>query len=666
MDHDRPPFELDPFALPAETKGRFRMLIAAAAVFAWSLAAWLIHVPNLYTRTSPTEDKVHEIVERFRQSGDPATVNIEDLRTIYRSKSAQEVRRRVVYQAARILVSCAMFAFFILGTWLVYARHPALERRRHDMRPLTEPAAVDEVRRLAEQAGLSSELRLEYKPGMLDGVAFGRRGREVLALAGNRRLLASPWTDEQRAVALHEIGHVVNDDVRTREVARAGWIVLPALAAITGAVLTLVSLADGELRFPAFQAVPLLRDAGTGAAAGLLRTGVKTAAMFFAIWWTWAGLIRARETYADWRVVSWGFEAPLMRLLRLPEAHQPRWRRLRLWRRYRERPWWRKACAFWDRYGWRRHPSNAARRQMLGDPTALFKTGPDLAFLTGLLLTLVAGQLTPLATDLTFLAALLAAPLFFLVGPLALLVHVGIAMAVMLGVTYLVAGALGVQVQRQAIADLATRPHHEWGYFRLGRTALFFAVGLEAGLFVSPFGPFTMSRAPLWVVAWLFGLAFLIWIWLLYLRAASRLFLGAQTRASAAKWTQRTLTGISTFLLAVLLWPALALRLTIEVAHQEALLAAMTPTYSDPQEHFVAVFVMSSLVLFSISFGFYILVAGSSVLGAGVWHGLRGVRCSRCAAQTTFRLVVGRKCSRCGESLATWPFLDPALRRAVP
>ena len=42
-------FSLDPFALPDETQGRYRMFIAAAVIFAWSLGSWVVAVPNLYT-----------------------------------------------------------------------------------------------------------------------------------------------------------------------------------------------------------------------------------------------------------------------------------------------------------------------------------------------------------------------------------------------------------------------------------------------------------------------------------------------------------------------------------------------------------------------------------------------------------------------------------------
>ncbi len=658
MNDQRPPFELDPFVLPAETKGRFRMLVAAALVFAWSLSAWFVHVPNLYTQVSRVEPEVQEALDKLRNG---APITREDVEVVGESASAKRFMRVILSQAARIVLSFVFLAAFGLGTWALYSLHPVLLRRRHKTHPLTAPNAVEEIRRLAALAGLSSDLRLERKTGgLIDGVAFGRRGREVLAVAGSPQILERPWNDFTRAVALHEMGHVVNDDVRGRELTRAMWVVLPSLVVLAVVVLGVVSLAHGEVRFPVFQPTAPASE-GTDDSASLVTAGLKTAVTFLVIWWIWAGLIRAREHYADYRVATWGFKAPLLLLLGLREAHQRWWQRLRLWKlwsgRYQDSPWWRQGRSLWESYGWRRHPSKAARIRALREPAALFRVSPDLAFLTGLLLAFLGAQLTPLSTDLTFLATLFATPLYFLVGPLALLVFVGIALGVMLAVTWLVTGALGVQVQREAVADLATRPHHEWDYLGLGKTALFLAVGLEVGLFVSPFGFFTTARSPLWVAGWLVALAGLVGIWLLYLRAATRLLLGSQTGPSLPKWSRRWLTGSATVLLTALLWPALAFRLTIEVGGKDSLLSVLTPVNSNPSEIFAYIFAMTSLVLFFCGLVLYILLLSLCVLGAAIRLYRQRAFCTKCGEATAAKLVVGRRCAGCGAALAEWLFL---------
>lgn len=658
MNDQQPPFALDPFVFPAETKGRFRMLVAAALAFAWSLSAWIVDVPNLYTQVSRVEPEVQKALDKLRRG---TSITREDIVLVSESAVAKRVVRVTLFQAARIALSFVVLAVFGLGTWALYSLHPALQRRRHKTHPLTAPDAGTEIRRLADLAGLSSDLGLERKTaGLVDGVAFGRRGREVIALAGNRQILERPWNDFTRAVALHEMGHVVNDDIRSREISRAVWVVLPALAAIAVAGVAFASLVYGEVRFPIFQPTALAVDVAVEDDTFFLNTIVKTAATFFVVWWIWAGLIRAREHYADHRVSSWGFKRPLLLLLQLPEFSQSWWHRLRLGKRVyeycRHRPWWGSWTSLWQRHGWRRHPSKAARVNALREPTVLFRTGPDLAFLTGLLLALLGAQLTPLSTDLTLLAALLGTPLFLLFGPLALLVFLAIALGVTLAVTWLITGALGVQVQRQAVADLVTRPHHEWGYLRLSTTALLFALGLETGLLISPFGPFSTTRSPWWVLAWLLGFTLLIWMWLLFLRATTRLLLGGQTGASLPKWTERWLTGSSMFLLTVLLWPALAFRLTIEVGGDSARLWTLTPVYSTPTEAFAYIFAGTSLILLFCGFVFYVVVGSLSILGAALRLFNQRARCPQCLTETPSKLIVGRRCADCGAALTPWLF----------
>lgn len=654
---ERPPFALDPFVFPPETKGRFRMLIAAALAFSWSLSAWFVQVPNPYTYASRIEPEVQEAMDKLRAG---APITREDAETVMASASAKAFANMLFAQALRIVLALFVLAACGVGTWVLYDWHPELLRRRHKTGPLTSAVAADEIRQLAAVAGLDSDLHLEHKPGGLaDGIAFGRRGREVLVLAGNPRILARSWNDFTRAVALHEIGHIVNDDIRSRELSRAMWIIVPTMTAVAAAVILHGSLASGDVRFPVIQPLGAAETRTTGSDLGALaQTVFKTAASFFVLWWIWAGLIRAREHYADYRVSSWGFRQPLLLLLRLPEAHRSWWPRLLFSRfvpsRLRQ---WRGLTAWselWEKYSWRRHPSKATRVKALQEPIGFFRAGADLAFLTGLLLALIGAQLTSLSTDLITLTSFLAMPLFFFIGPFILLIYLGLLLAVTLTITGLVTGALGVQIQRQTVADLATRPHHEWGYLRLGWTAFFFALGLEGGLLISPLSPFDSVRSPGWSLAWLLGFTLFIWMWLLYLRAATRLVLGPHTGAEVPRSSLRWITGSSVFLLTALFWPALAFRMTIEIAGRDSLLAALTPAYAEPTEHFAYIFLMTSLVLFALGVVLYTTIMAACVLGAALRLVKLSRACPACGDAIPYKLVIGRRCTGCGQPLAAW------------
>jgi len=661
---ERPPFELDPFSFPSETRGRFRMLVAAALAFTWSLASWWIQIPNLYTRAG-VEPEVQAAFDRFRESGDPSAVPREDVETFAKAESTQKTLRILLFHTIRLALSLAFLTIFGLGTLALYRLHPRLLRRRHRMLPISSTTAKEEVRRLAGRAGLATEPHLECKPGLLDGLAFGRYKQETLALAGSPRLLEGTWNDLTRAVALHEMGHIVNEDVRNREVTRAMWTVLPVLVALQAAGVALAYFFLGEMRFPVFQPAAFGGGPTVGDTAGPMSTVVKTAVSFFVVWWIWAGLIRAREHYADYRVSLWGFKKPLLLLLQLPDTSRPWWRRFPLAQRSyeacRSRSWWGPWMRFWEKYGWRRHPSKAARAHALREGEVLFQAGPDLAFLTGILLALLAAQMTSLSTDLTLLGVVLGAALFVLVGPFALLVFLGIGLAVTWLVTWLVTSALGIQIQRQAVADLATRPHNEWGYLRLGKTALFFALGLEAGLLISPLSPTAAARSPGWTLAWFFGFSLLIWLWLLYLRSTTRLFLGTQSGSLLPKWIRRWLSGTSMLLLTALLWPALGFRLAIEAGGRSDLLAAMALGSVSPMEFFATMFLATSLILFSLGLTLYILTMTLCVIVA-IARMSKPRRCSSCGEHVPYKLVIGRQCPSCHTALATWLFSDSPCR----
>jgi hypothetical protein len=388
--------------------------------------------------------------------------------------------------------------------------------------------------------------------------------------------------------------------------------------------------------------------------------------------WLWAELIRARELYADWRVAAWGFREPLLRRLRLASGNRPPWVGWKPWRalerRFGDHPRWRRwrerLHRLWQ-HGWRHHPSNARRIEALEDPASLFRVTPHLAFLSGLLLTLFCGQLGSFFNDLLFWVYLIATPLFFLVGPLVMLFILGVAWVVTLGITYLVTSALGVQVQREAIFDLATRRHSEWRYLRLGVPALLFALGIEAGLLATPWG--TLVRfSPLEALAWLGGFTGLVWIWFIYLRAMTRLWIGSRVGEAVPKRRQKLLSWIAALVLGGLLWPALMTRISLHVNSDPELLLSLTRSDTAPREQ-LAFFAMTSIVFFVAALLFYLAVGAVSTLGAGLRCAWRRPRCNTCGSESPPGLAVGYRCTACSRPLAPWSYLEPAeLEGAAP
>ncbi len=660
---------LNPFAFPAETEGRFRMLMVAALVLAWSLPSYMVDVPNPYTWRAQaqippefqemldqiTDGGSGQVQERLRRS-----VLSERGQRFLRSRSMVVLAELTGRQLMRLGLSLCLVGVVLVATVVVYRAYPAYVRRRDHARllvPEEAPTVLGDLRRAAGQAGLSGdELSVHCSDkGSLAGLALGPRRAVTLLLYGPPAFWERAWkgAPQLRAILLHELGHVANGDLRNHEASRALWVALAGVV-LVASVASL--LAGGE---------PVL--------------GPPVALTLGVVWWLWAELVRIREFYADWRAASWGAREALVQRLRLAESHAPWWRRSRWWQAL-ERRWpkclslpatwrqiltrrWPSALAErgpwrWLAGGWRYHPTNAERRAVLGDPGRLFRMGSALPLLTGILLMLVFGHMAPLVTDLILSVGWLTGLLVYSVGAVSLLLPAALMVLGMMAITYLVTGALGVQAQREAMAGLATGAHGDWGYLRLARPALLFALGLEVGGLLTPLGTGGGAKSLPWTIAWALGFTGLMWIWLIHNRALARWLLGAHGLPNRPRRLQRLLTLTSTVLLAALFWPALWSRLAIHVAGDAALQALLTPSTEAPGQYLAVVFVMTSLMLLVVAMFFFIVVSGLSLLVAALRLAGRGSRCATCGAASAARLVVGRPCPACGEPLAPWLYLQ--------
>ncbi len=635
---------LNPFAFPPETRGRFLMLIVAALVFTWSLASYVIYIPNPYTQMFQGAPEVDIIMRKFIVSAESLRdLTRDEIFIIFLSRVASRLGSLIIYQAIRLPLSLFVLMVVITGTTILYLKHPSILRKRHKTQPLTAeeaPSVAGALQRFARRTGLPSSLRLEYKPGFLGGLAFGRRNREVLVLYGSPKFLKNSWNGITQAVALHELAHIANGDIRNREIARAMWLILLGIVTLLAGIVVLASWVTGRFQVPIWYDRSFLASPGPlSSSQELLILVVRIVAMFVVIWWIWAELIRAREFYADWRVTFWNMRESLLQRLGMRPSHPSSWQSYLL-----------------------HHPSNAMRMKVLRNPLILFRVSPTLGFLTGLLLTVIFAHSAPFFSDLIIIAPCILFPLALVSKYLFAFAYGLIFIAVMVGITYLVTSALGVQVQREAAADLAIRAHGDWGYFRLFKPAFFFALGLEAGLLITPLSALTTARSPFDVLAWLVLFVFLTWIWLIYLRAMTRFWIGSRSGFTRPKHAQRLVTWISVVLLAALFWPALVARAAIHMADKSGLTSSITPSYLEPRECYILLFVVGSLTFFSIVLLFYIAAAGLSLLMTGIWLSLRRTRCPVCDEPVIYRLVIGRRCAGCASYLAGWFYVQPTAR----
>jgi Zn-dependent protease with chaperone function len=663
--------QLDPFAFPSETKGRFVMLIVAALAFGADLG-------NIVQAAVVGDAEFKVLGARYLAfirswwGINSLTLGPEEMAAFARQGTA------VVADSIGVLVRSVMPPFLALlllafAAAVFYRGHAGRLRRRYQTRPLTRveaPRVVADLERYANRLGLALP-RLEYSPaGLAQGHAFGLRGEEVLLLLGTPVLLESSWGEDSRAIALHELAHIANGDSQAREKARAVWGVFLIAFLVS---LILIGFSGRRL-----SGVVLLR----------------AAAMLVFVRAIWAGLIRVREFYADWRAASQGAKPALERILRLQESEVGRWERWewywRAWERWEDRGWWRTWTAAWE-WCWRHarrivklHPTFAERRDVLCDPGLLFRISPDLPFLTGVLLTLVLiGSLFSfIKIFLVFLGGisfldslawrgLAALPRgvprdLLLVGSrvMGIGVLLLVVTSVLFGLSYLVAGAIGVQVQRQAFYGLARRTANGWGYLRLMPTALLFAVGMEAGFFIAPFNP-TPPAAENWpaILIWLASFTVLTWLWLAYVHGLSRMLLGSYAGKANPRLRRAVVTWSSVGLLTVLYWPAAFARVTIQMAYlMHSKLPLALPPGIEPRRVFIFGFFITLIVMlvFAVAvYTFWVLVTLIALrIGPLRWK----KRCSICREAITFRLSLGQHCKSCGSPLALW--ISPVPRRS--
>lgn len=605
---------LNPLALTAETTARFRLLLVTAFVMAWSLASYWFPTNLLMSVNSLGSDKPIINVEGNR-------VDLEDFdvdlfwKTVAENPEAQaEIRNSFlqVFTAVGLVVAFAVLAlvFFRLA--------PARRLRMDKVRKLDLgrfPILAAELDRLVVTAGLASPPEWYYKAGKgyLDGRAIGFSSRPVLILIGDPRQLDRPWSDQRRSVVLHELAHGVNRDTETREGAMAAAFALGLLSVVTAIFV-------GGWR-ESWSAVGVLLG--------------RLAAVAVIGWGIWAGLVRAREHFADWRVLLWGVGDGLRNRLGLPEAFRPG--------------------------GFGFHPSNRDRLQVLAEPKPLFGVSRPLALLTGVVLGLAAGNLGIPASHIEVLGVIPVIAAFLVAGMLpSIVVALGLyslGTAILLSLVYWVVGALGIQILRSAVGDLATVGPRDWGYLRLFLIALLFVFGFELGLWLTPVG-WSGWRMPLWMVVWLAISAVLIWLWLIQARALGRLVLGAWVGTSLPLKVELRLHFFLTLLAVLIFWPVIVGR--VAVAAAELARSGVKEVLSSPVRTWEFFWLSTSLGLLTVA------LIGSGLLGLIVfwvirrWLARRRPVCAHCCEPWLAWRSVGLRCGHCGEPGAAWLFVRPS------
>lgn len=612
------PKRLNPFAFPSETDQRFVLFTSAAVL-------WVLNWAGLI--------------------GETVTV---------------DVLGGQMTPGLSLLWKVALPVALFLVAVMLYLTHPARMVRHQKLAPF-DPAQDASFQRAVEQlttvAGLSAPPRIMLRPGkQLDGQAFGLPNGYSVRLDEVMRLALRKAPQEFRAVMLHELAHISNGDIGRTYFAQALWSATLWMAIIPFLVVLVVFPLVGSRIDLATQ-----RNLTIGDLSRLLTVSLPTFVLLpiqfgigvFMAYSIRSSLLRARETEADWRAATWGAEEGLIGMLRRKVA------RTSIQTGFRARLAGLMGL----------HPTAQRRLDALLSPGQLFQVKPEIALFVGWLTMtslLGASELFPavfgvLVGRMESMIAMLeqarnsTAPivwsLLVLLAAMALALLVFLILAIFFVLGWMTVSSVGLEVLREAVADVYFARNRFHGFMRLLPAALLIVLGLYLGMTTSPLGLGVLGAPAMWSPL---GLAVLstfpvacvfVWLSLAGLRLFAGRLLGAHAGNAAPVARRRLLlAGFSGYYALFLLWFVLT---------QAASLSQMRSLSTEAQ-------VFGAWSSDSLSLAVSVSVAGLLFgwLVTVVWRWLRPPRCSRCHVVARQRQVLGARCSACGAELTPWLFVD--------
>jgi Zn-dependent protease with chaperone function len=554
---------------------------------------------------------------------------------------------------ALLLLLLAGLVFLIYPSWIRYQKRLRPFGRQEDSR------FYDAVRNLAHETGVSPPPSIEVGESAqaADGQVFGLPGRYAIRLGKGLRLVLRKNPGGFRGIVLHELAHLANRDVWRTFFAQSIWIAAVVLILFPTILFVLVSFSGAFLgKFAdGFSSRDLKVLLGENLPSALLFL-FQVFCIMAIIFMMRASLLRVREVYADWRAAQWGVEADLARIL---EHHAAQEKPISRWRML-----------------WKLHPPAMERLAMLRIPNNLFHIHGELPFLGGAVLAFLLPGSTILALGggllITSITAIL--PLLFIdtANPLAILQialltldtgFILLLLAVAAAFLYLIAGSLGLQVQREAVADVVTGQRGFLSYLHMWKPAVLSAIGFQIGNQVIPYNP-VLLIPDMTVNARLLTLLVLVlqtlyvalfaWLWLSYIRFFAIRTLGAHASARPPQGARRLLTAAASVLLLFGSPPVLVMNLIMnEFGSQTVSLIEFDFTFWSIT---LGITLAAAVGLFAVQ-----------LVSSGILLGLRKLlgrpKCPTCRWETGQSNAAGRRCVRCGNELATWLLLPapPAI-----
>jgi Zn-dependent protease with chaperone function len=628
---------LNPFAFPAETDALFSFLMVAALMIAIIQGTSL---GKFFESDSKPPVKTARVSVNFQQNQSPFDENIQLAVANFRQGLD------FLWLPTIFIVGVFVAAFYL------YRSHPHRLNKRLKLEALTPERDVGflrEIENLSKSVGVKQTPAVLIKKGLKsqDAQAFGTRSRIFLKFDEGWRLSRKKSPNKFRAVALHELAHVVNRDVTRSYFAKSLW---SAVLWLTVAPLAVTSVFFLQHSFYLRLAAPNALDFQTWLSSKLFFVGMlmlqfpATLAVFALVR---ARLLRVREFYADARAAAWGAFPALESILKAEAAKEKT----------------KKAAQISAL--WRNHPSAAERLKVLREPHRLFQLTPELPVVCGILLSFITAGLPIVIIPFALFAG---SPLIYVIARLAeiayrqksivwleiflasvaflnFLIYLLIA-AIGFLLSYLIVRTLVLQLLRESVEKAVRWQKASIGVLRCLKIAAITGAGYEIGFFITPFALFAPQNfaAFLWILLWFPVTVGFIWLVLLYARYFGvRLFLSHRGR-NAPRWKLRFLL----FVVNALFCLPFFLQLVVRFAMQNE-----NPQTAEILNQTLFFALIASLLLIALAFA-------TSWLFATVWRAVAAAspRCFVCQTPIFGVFKIQHFCGSCGSSFAPWLFAD--------
>jgi hypothetical protein len=356
-----------------------------------------------------------------------------------------------------------------------------------------------------------------------------------------------------RAITLHEMAHIFNEDIQRSYFAEATWRALRIMMVPLAALTVLGYL-------PAMQQIGLsLLYAPIVLLPVTLMVAFGLGIIFAVLQFIRRSALRVREVYADLRAGQWGASDGLVQILSTAHANDKNW---------------------WQRL-WEYHPKASERLKYLQNPQKLFHVTLDLPISLGFLSGVVLASCNLIFNKANQLYRNSSSGIEGLLGLTTLVVIFLVYPGITFLLSWLAANGIGMQIQRQSVAERGRGISGMRPYSRLLPPALAFHVACEAGVYLMPYDtiqvdpstfllsivgrilldpafPISSSSLTSFLIFpfWILFAALTLWFWMGLIRFYSGRLVAVTPGPAPSFGGMRSITVIAALLLPVLYIPA--------------------------------------------------------------------------------------------------------------